>query len=119
MKMGMTIFSGYFDFSIQLTTVPAGAGNPAALSVTFHPSTKSFVSSASFRNLRVGTNSCNIFIEKSSRLKWEWIDIKKSFVLKKLRNFKNKLDFTKFLVDFHISFFFKKVPTFQGNINKS
>ena len=79
--MGITIFSGYFDFSIQLTTVPAGAGKPAALSVTFHPSTKSLVSSANFRNFRVGTNSCNIFNEKSSRLKGEGIDIKKSFVL--------------------------------------
>jgi hypothetical protein len=51
---------------MQLTTVPLGAGKPAALSVTFHPSTKGAISSASFRNLRVGTNSLSIFIEVSS-----------------------------------------------------
>jgi hypothetical protein len=34
--------------------------------VTFHPSTKSLISSASFWNLRVGTNSFSIFIEASS-----------------------------------------------------
>src|SRR5512139_1076556 len=61
MNMGTTIFSGYFDLRMQLTTVPLGAGKPAALSVTFHPSTKSLISSASFRNLRVGTNSFKIF----------------------------------------------------------
>ena len=64
--MGMTIFSGYLDLSMQLTTVPLAAGKPAALSVTFHPSTKGAISSASFRNLRVGTNSFSIFIEISS-----------------------------------------------------
>jgi hypothetical protein len=82
--MGITIFSGYLFLSIQLTTVPAGAGNPAALSVTFHPSTKSLVSSANLRNFRVGTNSCNIFINSSSWLNWDCVDIKKSFVFNNL-----------------------------------
>jgi hypothetical protein len=43
--------------------VPLAAGNPAALSVTFHPSTRGAISSANFRNLRVGTNSFSIFIK--------------------------------------------------------
>ena len=61
MNIGTISFSGYLDLSTQLTTVPLGAGKPAALSVTFHPSTKGLISSASFRNLRVGTNSLSIF----------------------------------------------------------
>jgi hypothetical protein len=85
--MGITVLSGYFVFKIQLTTVPAGAGKPAALSVTFHPSTNSFVSSANLRNFRVGTNSCNIFNAKSSRLKRERIDIKISFALENFTAF--------------------------------
>src|SRR4030042_3818780 len=66
MNMGTIIFSGYLALSRQLTTVPLAAGNPAALSVTFHPSTRGAISSASFRNLRVGTNSFSIFIQVSS-----------------------------------------------------
>jgi hypothetical protein len=69
MKIGTIILSGYLALSTQLTAVPLGAGKPAALSVTFHPSTRSLISSARFRNLRVGTNSFNIFIEASSWLK--------------------------------------------------
>jgi hypothetical protein len=53
---------------MQLTTVPLAAGKPAALSVTFHPSTRSLSSSASFKNLRVGTNSFSIFMEISSQV---------------------------------------------------
>jgi hypothetical protein len=64
MKIGQTYFSGYLFLRRQLTTTPLGAGNPAALSVTFHPSTKSFSSSASLKNLRVGTNSFSIFMER-------------------------------------------------------
>src|SRR4030067_1238309 len=79
MNMGTISFSGYLVLSTQLTTVPLGAGKPAALSVTFHPSTKGLISSASFRNLRVGTNSFSIFIEMSSRLKRRQSGIKKSF----------------------------------------
>jgi hypothetical protein len=55
MNMGTISLSGYLDFSTALTTTPLAAGKPAALSVTFHPSTKSLISSASLRNLRVGT----------------------------------------------------------------
>lgn len=69
MNMGTTYFSGYLFLSKQLTTTPLGAGKPAALSVTFHPSTRSLSSSASFKNLRVGTNSFSIFMEISSQVK--------------------------------------------------
>jgi hypothetical protein len=69
MKIGQTYFSGYLYLSKQLTTTPLGAGKPAAPSVTFHPSTKSLSSSASFKNFRVGTNSFSIFMESSSQVK--------------------------------------------------
>ena len=82
MKIGTISFSGYLDLSTQLTTVPLGAGKPAALSVTFHPSTRSLISSANLRNLRVGTNSFSIFMEISSRLKRRLVWTKKSFVLR-------------------------------------
>jgi hypothetical protein len=76
MNMGTIILSGYLDLRRQLTTVPLGAGKPAALSVTFHPSTKGAISSASFRNLRVGTNSFSIFIEVSSWLREDEFGLK-------------------------------------------
>lgn len=69
MKIGQTYLSGYLFLSKQLTTTPLGAGKPAALSVTFHPSTRSLSSSASLKNLRVGTNSFNIFMESSLQLR--------------------------------------------------
>src|SRR5512147_2526335 len=76
MKIGQTYFSGYLYLSKQLTTTPLGAGNPAALSVTFHPSTKSLSSSASFKNLRVGTNSFSIFMKFHLDLKGEVFELK-------------------------------------------
>ena len=84
MNIGQTYLSGYLFFSKQLTTTPLGAGNPAALSVTFHPSTRSLSSSASLKNLRVGTNSFSIFMAIPSQSKRGGLRVKKSFAYDKL-----------------------------------
>jgi hypothetical protein len=43
--------------STQATAVALGAGEPPALSVIFHPSTKSLIISAELRKSDLGTNS--------------------------------------------------------------
>src|SRR6202521_2090023 len=57
MSIGMAILSGYICLSTHATAVPLGAGAPPALSVIFHPSTKSLTLSAALTKSSLGMNS--------------------------------------------------------------
>src|ERR1700680_3375167 len=62
MSIGIAILSGYICLSTHATAVPLGAGAPPALSVIFHPSTKSLTLSAALTKSSLGMNSYSNFM---------------------------------------------------------
>src|SRR5580698_3842988 len=68
MSIGIAILSGYICLSTHATAVPLGAGAPPALSVIFHPSTRSLTLSAALTKSSLGMNSYSNFMPSFLRL---------------------------------------------------